>query len=141
MNALAVRVSAAVIALVALGVDAMYLLLVGSQGGLAEVRGRVVFFASYVAAAALMSGTAAVATSSRARFLLLIAAGVGLISAGTLGILSIGVPLLLGGVWAVVCAVLVTRGASWPSGQPVTSGIAVAALMLVTLTTGVLLTS
>ncbi|HSC92477.1 MAG TPA: hypothetical protein VLB86_12540 [Gaiellaceae bacterium] len=88
---------------VALGVDAVYLASVTLEEG-GDPGARVALVAGSVALAGAAALAAAASSSPSLRLVLLAAAGVTLVFWGILGLLSIGVPLLVGALLAAAAA-------------------------------------
>jgi hypothetical protein len=96
---------AVLVAATDVAVMVVYLFLITSQSGPQNIP-RVAFVASYLVLLALItSGGVLIAASSRtATTSLFIASGVGNISLGVIGIFSIGLPLLIAGLWIMTFA-------------------------------------
>jgi hypothetical protein len=82
-------------------VDIAYALLIRAQGS-SLLDARVVFVSLFIAAAAALAAVAAFAADGNARLLCGAAATGGLIGAGVIGIWSIGLPLLVAGIFAAL---------------------------------------
>lgn len=100
---------AAVTAALALLMDGVYLWLVHGQGN-----SPAIWFVAGLSVAALLAGYGAV-PAARGRRPVLIASGVLLLGLGLAGILTIGLPIVLAGVLAIVAA---TRTGHDRSGTP-----------------------
>lgn len=110
MLGLSVRALALGAAAVALGVDAVYVAAVLLEEG-GDPGARVALVAGTVALAGAAALLAALARSPSVRLVLLTAAGAVLVFWGVLGLLSIGVPLLVGAVLAATAALQVAEEA------------------------------
>lgn len=109
----ALSIPAVVAAVIAAADDALYVILIRSQGTFPDDRGRVIFVAGFLAAVATVALGAALLTAPKARVVLLGAATGALFALGTLAAFSIGMPLLIAGV---LTAMAWTRAAD--AGQP-----------------------
>ena len=123
-------------ALIAFADDALYLLLIRSQGSSRDPR--VTFVAVFIAGEATIALTAALVARPAARTVLLGPAFGGLLALGLLAMFSIGLPLVVAGI---------LTGLAWARsirpGQPSfvkPLSLAFAALALVVLSTGIALT-
>jgi hypothetical protein len=108
---------AVLVAVTDVAVMVVYLFLITSQSGPQNIP-RVAFVAGYLVLLALItSGGVLIAASSRtATTSLFIASGVGNISLGVIGIFSIGLPLLIAGLWILTYADLRPRNRRSASG-------------------------
>jgi|SRR5215469_17654773 len=132
------RLKAGLVAAIDVAVTIIYLLLITSQSGPQDVP-RVAFTASYLVLLALLAiGGAVIAGHSRTvATSLLVASGVGNIALGAVGILSVGIPLLIAGLWMMIHADLRPRN----RGPALGIILAPAAIMVVLLVIGLLSTS
>jgi hypothetical protein len=125
-------------ALVAAADGVLYVVLIRSQGGFQDERGRVLFVASFVAGLAAVALAGALVRRPAVRIALLAVATGGLLTLGLLAMLSIGLPLEIAGVLTTVAWIR-----AWGDGQmgPV-KWVAVAAAFVgpATLIAGIALT-
>jgi hypothetical protein len=103
MLGLSARTLAVGAAAVALGVDAVYLVAIALEEG-ADPGARVALVAVTVALAGVAAAGAAPSSSPSVRLVLLTASGAVLVFWGVLGLLSIGIPLLVGALLAAAAA-------------------------------------
>jgi hypothetical protein len=87
-------------AIIAAADDALYLGIVGTQGGSNPQFLRIPFVAAFIAAMAICAALSSRASALRWRSLLLGVSAAGLILIGFFGIFSIGLPLVVAGVLA-----------------------------------------
>jgi hypothetical protein len=106
------RLCAAVSAAIALLMNGVYLWLIHQDGNSPAIS-----FVAGLAVAALLAGYGAVRTAPGRRPAL-IASGVLQLGLGLIGILTIGFPIILGGLLAIIAAV---RAGSTPSTTPATA--------------------
>jgi len=112
-------------AIIAAAVDALYLGVVGSQGGSDFQFLRVPFVAAFIALMAICAALSSRASAARWRPLLLGISAAGLLLLGFFAIFSIGLPLLAAGVLALLGLI---NAMSQPAISPGTSGKAAAAM-------------
>lgn len=137
-RSLPVSVPALIAAFITAADDVLYAVVVRSQGGFQDDRGRVVFVASFVAGLFAVTLAGALVRRPAVRIALLAVATGGLLTLGLLGMASIGLPLAVAGV---LTAVAWSR--AWGDGQPASVKAVAVALAMVgpaTLIAGIVLT-
>lgn len=123
-------IAAAVIAGV---VDVLYLGYVRSQSGPGDGQFLTVpFVAAFIALLAIAAALSTRASAERIRPALLASSAAGLLAIGYIGLTSIGLPLLIAGMLALVAAVQSLRRAPRPAGRlQALAGVLVAAIVFV----------
>ncbi|WP_030436863.1 hypothetical protein [Actinoplanes subtropicus] len=111
------RLWAAVTAAIALLMDGVYLWIIHEQGN-----SPAIWFVAGLAVAALLAGYGAM-RAARGRRPVLIASGVLLLGLGLVGILTIGLPIVLAGVLAIVAATRAGHDRSTTPGPAATGQI------------------
>jgi hypothetical protein len=115
-------------ALIAFADDALYILLIRSQGNAQDAR--VMFVAVFIASEAVVALGAALVDTPAVRTVLLGAASGGLLALGLLGLFSIGLPLVVAGLLTTV-AWTRSIGPGQPSPvKPLSFAVALVAVMV-----------
>jgi hypothetical protein len=127
-----------VAAIIAAADDALYLILIRSQGTSPDDRGRVVFVATFLAGAVTVALAAALLTRPKARTVLLGVATGALFAVGALAVSSIGLPLLVAGVLTTIAWTRSADADQPGNGAALSVGFALAAAGL--LIVGIVLT-
>jgi hypothetical protein len=104
MLGLSTRTLALGAAAVALGVDVVYLVAVAAEDG-GDPGARVALVAATLAGAGVLALVAALVAADALALVLLTACGAVLVFWGILGLATIGIPLLVGGLFAATAAV------------------------------------
>lgn len=128
-----VSIPSLIAALIAFADDALYVLLIRSQGSFQDDLGRVVFVAVFIASEATIALGAALVGRPAVRTVLLGAASGGLLGLGLLGAFSIGLPLVVAGVLTAVAWTQSTRPGQPTSVKSLSLVIAVVAVGILAL--------
>jgi hypothetical protein len=116
---------AVVAGLIGIAVDVGYLAIIFDEAERTSGRVLVVFSFIFVMSALALVGGSGLTTSVRTTAIVLGAATGGFLTAGVLGIFSIGLPLLIAGVMcAVACAGAARSAHPVPPGVPILSTVA-----------------
>ncbi len=113
-------------ALIAFADDALYILLIRSQGN--SLDARVMFVAFFIATEAAVALGAALVGRRAVRVVLLGAASGGLLALGLLGLFSIGLPLVVAGLLTTLAWTRSTRSSHPSPVKPLSLAVAVVAV-------------